>query len=99
MASGVEVGSGSGSGVGCSTTAWVGVGTAVGVGGLSGVETVAVGSTASSLQGPEFEHGAMTMTNANARKRDTAQTLFRVMMFNLVTRLHRVMVMPICPLQ
>lgn len=62
----------------------VGVGLGAGVGGLSVGATVVAGSTASSLQGPEFEHGAIMMTKVSARNRATANTLLRVMMFNLV---------------
>ena len=77
----------------------VGLGAGAVVGELSVGDAVAVGSTLPSLQGPESEHGAMIRINGNARKRDTAQILFRVMMFTLVTRLHRVMVMPVYLLQ
>lgn len=100
IASGVDIGSCSGVGstaggtVGVDIAVWavagtelgVGLGAGVGVGGLSVGATVAVGSTASSPHGPEFEHGAMTMTIASARNKDRTHTLFRVMMFNLVTQ-------------
>ena len=82
MGTGIEVA------VGSEVEAGVGARVGTGVGGVevSAGVTVAVDEAESSSQGPEFEHGAMIRTNANAKNKAKANALFRVMMFDLITQ-------------